>query len=477
MSLSVTGGLGTILSTFFELYGAEGYGIQTILLLATLPALMTGIGNYIFMPYALAFGRRPAFMVAYLILLFSTIGAAAAQNFPGHLAARVLQGLACGAAESLLPLMLTEITFMHQRALVFGGYWATQTALSSVVQLGSSYETAALGWRWYYGVFSIFVGVGLIMAFFFGFETRYSRPAASIDGQVIITDEFGVTRVLSDEEAAIYLETTGEVNNQGNVNSGSRRSYMSTISLWPGRTPNSGRLILRSLKVAAECFTSPGIVFAILVPSITLGCAIALSLTYSTVLIQNYHWAPKSVGLISLSPIPAALLAMILAGFGGDKISIFMARRNSGVAIPEHRLIPLVFPLIAGVAGMLLYAFTADNKNGNGSWAGPIFGWGIYEFAFVCTLITSTAFAAECWPQNPGPALVVVIGTKNVIAFGITFALSPMVQQHGYRWAYGILSGVFVGIFLLGIPVYWGNQYWRKRMLKVQVKTTSSITG
>jgi MFS family permease len=61
------------------------------------------------MPYALAFGRRPAFIAAYLMLLFSTIGAAAAQNFPGHLAARVLQGLACGAAESLLPLMLTEI--------------------------------------------------------------------------------------------------------------------------------------------------------------------------------------------------------------------------------------------------------------------------------------------------------------------------------------------------------------------------------
>jgi hypothetical protein len=43
MSLSVTGGLGTILSIFFDLYGAEGYGIQTITLLATLPALMTGI--------------------------------------------------------------------------------------------------------------------------------------------------------------------------------------------------------------------------------------------------------------------------------------------------------------------------------------------------------------------------------------------------------------------------------------------------
>jgi len=67
-------------------------------------------------------------------------------------------------------------------------------------------------------------------------------------------------------------------------------------------------------------------------------------------------------------------------------------------------------------------------------------GWGIYEFAFVCTLITSTAFAAEVWPQNPDPALVVVAGTKNLISFGVAFALALMAQTHGYTWSFGILT-------------------------------------
>ena len=47
MSLAVIGGLGAILETFFEMYGAQGYNINTILLLSTLPSLMVGIGKSI----------------------------------------------------------------------------------------------------------------------------------------------------------------------------------------------------------------------------------------------------------------------------------------------------------------------------------------------------------------------------------------------------------------------------------------------
>jgi hypothetical protein len=45
--------------------------------------------------------------------------------------------------------MLTEVTFMHQRAFVFGAYWSTQTAISSLLNTASSYE-ATITWRWYY---------------------------------------------------------------------------------------------------------------------------------------------------------------------------------------------------------------------------------------------------------------------------------------------------------------------------------------
>ena len=55
-----------------------------------------------------------------VVLLAATIAAAVQNSYNGHLAARIAQGLATGASESLLPLMLTEITFLHERGRVFG---------------------------------------------------------------------------------------------------------------------------------------------------------------------------------------------------------------------------------------------------------------------------------------------------------------------------------------------------------------------
>jgi MFS family permease len=47
------------------------------------------------------FGRRPAFLIAILITLGSTIGAALSKSYEAHLGARIVQGLATGSTESV----------------------------------------------------------------------------------------------------------------------------------------------------------------------------------------------------------------------------------------------------------------------------------------------------------------------------------------------------------------------------------------
>jgi hypothetical protein len=313
------------------------------------------------------------------------------------------------------------------------------------------------------GVFAITAGVGLILGIFFSFETRYQRPAASLDGQIVVTDHFGVTRILDEDEGREYLERDGAFG--ANHNDGTPqtfKTYAQFLNPWSGITPNAGALVFHSYAAMLKALTCPGIWFAILAPSITLGVAIAISLTYNNVLEHNYNWPAENIGLINLAPIPASYIAMFFAGYGGDKITVYMAKRNGGIAKPEYRLIPLIFPFITGIAGILIYSYTSNNTHHNLSWAGPVIAWGIYEFAFVCTLITSTSFAAEVWPKNPGPALVIVLGSKNIFAFGISYALTPMVEKHGYTWAFGILTGCFAGVFCLGIPIYFLNPKWRK---------------
>ena len=399
-----------------------------------------------------------------VVLLASTVLAAVQNTYDAHLAARIVQGLSTGASESLLPLMLTEITFLHQRGRVFGLYWTVQNILSSTINLSSSYINQDLGWRWYYWVFVITITVGLIIAFFFGFETQFTRSAASVDGQLIFTDEYGVTNIIPDDEAQDYFARMArEGMTLPSTDDGSddiRKTYLQKIRPWSDVQDRPLRIMLLTYLHMFQSLTSPGIIYAILTSSITLGCSIGMSLTYNHVLMDNYHWEPKNIGLINVGGVIGSLLGMLYCTFLGDPFVLYLARRNKGVHKPEHQLLTLTIPAIIGVAILLLYGYTAG---GGATWWGPYLGWTIFQYTFTAVLIVSTTFASEATTQYPGPALVVVVGTKNIVSFGVSYGLTPMVDKHGFPWAFGVLAGIFSAIFLLGIPVYYLNPRWRAK--------------
>ena len=398
------------------------------------------------------FGRRPVFLVSIVGLFLSTIGAAVNKSYQSHLAARIIQGLTTGATESLLPLMINEISYVHERSTLFAYYWATQTAFSSALNLASSYETASLSWRWYYWIFVITIGVGLVMAFFFAFETRFTRPAMALDGRVIITDQFGVTRTLDGEEAAAYLASQED---SMHLNySTTKKTYWQMLKPWSGVAKDPIMVVAKCWFNMLRSLSSPGIVYALLLSSIVLGCAIGISLTYNTVLEEYYGWPAQNVGLINIGGVIGAFLGMAYASWPADQLAIWLARRNGGIHKPEHRLLMLPFIGVIGFVSILLYGFTCS---GNSTWWGPYIGWTLYEFCFVAVLIITTAFAAESWPRDPGPALVMVVGAKNIISFGLSYGLIPMLARFGYPKSLGILAGIYGAIFLLGIPTYYIN--------------------
>lgn len=422
-------------------------------------------GNDVILPLALAFGRRPVFLISMVILLAATIFAAVQKSYDGHLAARIIQGLATGASESLLPLILTEITFLHERGRVFGLYWSLQNILSSTINLASGYINQDLGWRWYYWVFVIMLAVGMVIAVFFGFETQFTRPAASVDGLLIYTDEYGVTTIIPDDQAQDHL---ARMQREGMTlptpeDSGSavpRKTYLQKLRPWSDVQNKPVKVIFLTYLHMLQSVTSPGIVYAILASSVTLGASIGMSLTYNEVLMTNYSWKPQNVGLINVGGMIGSLLGALYCALLGDKIVLWLARRNKGVHKPEHQLLTLIPPAVVGSAMLLLYGFTAA---GGSTWWAPYLGWTFFQYTFTAILITTTTFASEATTQHPGPALVVVVGTKNIVSFGVSYGLTPMVAKHGFPWAFGVLSAIFAAIFLLGVPVYYLNPIWRAR--------------
>ncbi|PPJ49843.1 hypothetical protein CBER1_03296 [Cercospora berteroae] len=297
------------------------------------------------------------------------------------MAMRILQGFATGATESVLPLIISDISFLNERGLLFAFYWGTQNLINAVLIISESYLVAASSWRWFYFTFAIFNAFGLLLSIFLLPETRSDHSPTSYNGQVVHTDEFGVTTILSDEEAEAGYGTRNQATPEGP--NALKKSYISQLSPYSSPAPNALQLGLGALTKILQSLTSPAVLWTILASSISLGSGIAISLTYASVLIQSFHWSPSSTGLVNTGIFPASLLAMFYAGYIGSRINLSLARRRNGKHIPEDTLVILIFPSIVSAIGIAVYAFTAQFPERVGSSWGFVMGWTLQQFGFI----------------------------------------------------------------------------------------------
>jgi hypothetical protein len=287
-------------------------------------------------------------------------------------------GFAAGATESTIPLIITDYTFLHERAQVFGllsfvspirsefsRYLRPCVLISSrqlvsfpqsALTIGASYEAVLLSWQWFYWaspltpqpffhsiqahlssrtqIFLILSGVGLVLVFVGVPETKFVRPAFSIDGAMSRVNEFGDVVPLTQEELRDEMDQASSAHGQADNYSRFRIAFG-----FRGKIERSEWKVVPAIYYQmAKSLLNPAIVWALGLASLALSIIIMQSLTWGNILINAYGWSPQSVGLNSLGAVPAGIAAFVCCGWGGDKISIWLARRNKGLHIPEHRV-------------------------------------------------------------------------------------------------------------------------------------------
>lgn len=88
----------------------------------TSTALIQGLGNFLWVPLANKYGRRPVYVISYALYLACAIWAVFDRSFGGFLAARILMGLGAGAAETIAPITISDVFFLHERGAVMAFY-------------------------------------------------------------------------------------------------------------------------------------------------------------------------------------------------------------------------------------------------------------------------------------------------------------------------------------------------------------------
>jgi hypothetical protein len=145
--------------------------------------------------------------------------------------------------------------------------WAGGKAMHLLTNLHG--RPLTLNYRWFYWLLTIFACLGCVLAFFCLPETQYHRSAMTVSGQLYHTDEFGVTRVLTNEQAREYGISADETSDTTSY--APKRSFLQTLNPISPISPNGFSLACNVLLKMLSCLSSPAVVWAILASSISLG--------------------------------------------------------------------------------------------------------------------------------------------------------------------------------------------------------------
>ena len=145
----VGGGMTPILAAGFTNV-ADSYHvpIPRVALTTGLYMMGLGVGSVIASPTAIAFGKRPVYLVTCCIFILTAIWCALSPSYASLVVARIFQGLAVSPVECLPSATIAEIFFLHERAYRIGIYTLLLLGGKNLIPLISAAIIQSLGWRW-----------------------------------------------------------------------------------------------------------------------------------------------------------------------------------------------------------------------------------------------------------------------------------------------------------------------------------------
>jgi MFS family permease len=85
-------------------------------------AMALGYANFIIVPFSNVFGRRPTILICGLLCVLANIWQAKVTSYNSFIGARVISGLGAAANESIMPMVVADVYFLHERGLWMGLY-------------------------------------------------------------------------------------------------------------------------------------------------------------------------------------------------------------------------------------------------------------------------------------------------------------------------------------------------------------------
>jgi hypothetical protein len=318
------------------------------------------------------------------------------------------------------------------------------------------------GWKWVMYWCAIFLAVGFVFCFFFMEETNYDRAPLEIvttptDTPGTATPKEGTISSSDDpEKTAAAVKSDSNSDNGAGILHYRPKTYVQKLALLDKKREfNLFRTMLRPLLF----LSLPSVVYAGFSYGSNLVWFNVLNGTASLILsAAPYNFSSSMVGLSYVSPLIGVACGSFYSGVIGDRIVLWLARRNKGVLESEHRLWLFSASLILIPGSLILWGVGAAHHI---HWFGLIFAMGVIAASNSIGVQLSVSYCIDSYKDLSGEAMVTVIIIRNTMSFAIGYGVTPWVTNMGYQNAFilAAFAGLAQVLTFLAV-VKWGKS-WR----------------
>lgn len=466
--------------------------LSEVNLLFGVAAIVLGWANFIIVPLANVFGRRPVIIVCGLICFLANIWQALVTSFPSFLGARVISGLGAAANESIMPMVVADLLFVHQRGRSMALYfWAYFLGIFIGPIIAGSIA-AQVTWRWFFWVCAILQAASLIFIIVAHPETKYERdvttnsattsprlPSGPITGTDPRSSSSGSETDPKKEEATgrPALTATATAAAEPKSSSASQHSSIPSassphivggpskdqFSLVPRLRFNHGaKLILRDVISPLQIFSFPIILWAAFTFGFACNCLLALNLTEAQVFAAPpYLFNPAQIGYVNFAFFVGAAIALLTAGPLSDWIALRSARKNGGVLEAEMRLVTVVPYVCCMLVGMVV---TAVGYQRGWPWEViVVVGYGLVGVEVVGVPAVVISYAVDSYKSLPGEIMIAATVVKNTFGFGMVFFFNNWAAEQGFIAPVLTIMAVATCLSIIGLAVFipFGKKFRR----------------
>ncbi|KAL2070310.1 hypothetical protein VTL71DRAFT_13336 [Oculimacula yallundae] len=433
--------------------------------------LFYGWGCIVWQALALQYGKRPSYLISIAVsIVLMGVTPLCTTNGP-YLAVKILQGFFGAPVESLCEISMTDIWFSHERPLYLAVYGLSLAFAGKFAPVFAAFINTSQGWEWTLWWCAIGMGVAFVYCFLFMEETNYDRKLqvspASHEGS---TDNISEGNVTTPPSEKVSSEKTSAVNSSpAAVEAGQvyypRKTFWQKLSVIDKKRPNR---VWEIMWAPFKFFTFPVITWAgFMYGTNALVWPGILNATASPTYTKVYGFGSNAVGYAYFGAVVGMVVGSLWVAFAGPQLVMRLARRNKGVAEPEHILWLFLASLIAVPFAMLLWGLGGDAKI---HWFGMVFAQGVLAISSTLCLSTAIQYATSSYRDLGGEHITTIILIRNTLSFAINYGITPWINAMGQRDTF-ITVAVIAGVCNATMfpMIIWGkklrirsaDQYWR----------------